>query len=114
MTRPAINTVISLIRDGWDDGDKWGSAINALFDIAEVMSAAGIEVPEELEYRRSILDKRTIVEMATQDPDSGTSYDAYVLAEEYIAGNITAKELRLAALTLNRYVAACVAAGLDY
>ncbi len=112
MPRPAINNVISLIRDGWDDGDKWGSAIDALFDIAEVMSAAGIEVPEELEYRRSILDSRTLADMARED--SQEPYGTYVLAEEYITGNITAKELRLAALTLNRYVAACVAAGLDY
>lgn len=115
MRRSKLNTVMALVYDGWDDGDKWGSAIGALFDIAEVMSAAGIEVPAELEYRRSPLDNRTIADMATEDRDyGGTSYGEYVLAEEYIAGNITAKELRLAALTLNRYVAACVAAGLDY
>lgn len=115
MHRSKLNTVMALVYEGWDDGDKWGSAIGALFDIATVMDAAGIEVPAELEYRRSPLDNRTIVEMATENRDYGeTSYGEYVLASEYWAGNVTDNELRLAALTLNRYVAACVAAGLDY
>lgn len=116
MPRTAINTAISLIRDGWDDGDKWGSAINALFDVANVMDAADIDVPEELEFHRSYLDIRSLADMANEERDdyAESTYGEFVLASEYLAGNITENDMRLAALTLNRYLALCRAAGLDY
>lgn len=114
MTRHAINPVIDSIRDGWDDGDKWGSAIGALFDIAEVMYSAGIPVPTELKYRHGLYEPLTIAEMATEDPDGDTTFNMYAIASEYLVGNIADNDLRLAALTLNRYCDMCRAAGLDY
>lgn len=107
------NLVISIVREGWDSGDKWGSAMLALCDIADVMAAADVPVPGELQYRRSVLDSRTVSDIATGDPDM-TSYGARVIAEEYLAGRVDVRALTLAALALSRYVDACKRAGLDY
>lgn len=107
------NLVISLVRDGWDSGDKWGSALGALSDIADVMHAAGVPVPPELGYAPSILDSRTVADIAKGDPDT-TPHDARMIATEYLAGRIGDRTLTLAALSLNRYADACRAAGLDY
>jgi hypothetical protein len=114
MTRHAINPVIDYVRDWWDSGDPWGTAINALFDLAEVMYAAGIPIPAELEYQHGAYESETVEEMATESDDGQTPYGVFVFASEYLAGNITERDMRLAALTLNRYVDACRAAGLDY
>lgn len=110
----SLNLAIALVRDGWDAGDPWGSAMLALGDVADVMYAAGLPVPEELEYRPSPLtDERTLADIVSDDPGT-TPYDARVIASECLAGRIDARTLRLAALTLNRYADACRAAGLDY
>jgi hypothetical protein len=114
MTRHAINPVIDYVRDWWDSGDPWGTAIDALFDLAEVMYSAGMAIPEELEYQHGAYEPESLEEMATEDPDGQTSYGVFVFASEYLAGNITERDMRLAALTLNRYCDMCRAAGLDY
>jgi hypothetical protein len=112
MTRHGINPVLHYVQDSWDDGDKWGSALSALFAIAEVMDAAWIQVPEELEFRRSPLDNRTVWDMADESQEQDLL--VFDLATAYLAGNINAHDMRLAALTLNRYCDMCRAAGLDY
>jgi hypothetical protein len=114
MTRHAINPVIDYVRDSWDGGDPWGTAINALFDLAEVMYAAGIPIPDELEYRHGAYEPMTVEEMATESADGQQSYNEWVFASAYLSGEITERDMRLAALTLNRYLALCKDAGLDY
>lgn len=114
MPRHAINPVIDYVRDWWDGGDPWGTAINALFDLAEVMYSAGMAIPEELEYRHGPFEPSTVEEMATEDPDGQTSYGVFVFASAYLSGEFTENDMRLAALTLNRYLALCRDAGLDY
>lgn len=111
-----LNRAMVLIREGWDKGDPWGSALNALFAVATVMHATDIEVPAELEFRRGLGDNRTIRDLARSVPDgyNDTTYDEFVLASEYLAGNVTDRDLTLAALTLNRYTNAARTAGLDY
>lgn len=44
------NPAIDVIREGWDDGDKWGSALTAQFDVAETLTRYGAHVPDEWEY----------------------------------------------------------------
>jgi hypothetical protein len=114
MSRHAINPVIDYVRDWWDDGDPWGTAINALFDLAEVMYSAGIPIPEELEYRHGTYEAESLEEMATENEDGQTPYAVFVFASAYLSGEITENDMRLAALTLNRYLALCRSAGLDY
>lgn len=114
MSRHAINPVIDLIRDGWDAADPWGTAINALFDLAEVVYAADIPIPEELGYQPGACEPESLEDMATEHGDGQTPFNVYLFASEYLAGNITERDMRLAALTLNRYCDMCRAAGLDY
>ena len=114
MTRHAINPVIDYVSDRWDGGDPWGTAINALFDLAEVMYAAGIPIPAELEYQHGACEPETVEEMAIENPDGQTPYGVFEFASAYVSGEITENDMRLAALTLNRYVALCRDAGLDY
>lgn len=114
MTRHAINPVIDYVRDWWDSGDPWGTAINALFDLAEVMYSAGIPIPEELEYQHGACEPESLEDMATESDGGQTSAGVFVFASAYLSGEITENDMRLAALTLNRYCDMCRAAGLDY
>lgn len=111
-----LNLAVALVREGWDKRNPWESAISALFSVATVMHAAGIEVPSELKFRRGLGDNRTLRDLARSVPDgyNDTTYDEFVLASEYLAGNIDDRTLTLAALTLNRYTRAAEAAGLSY
>lgn len=53
--RPTRNPVIESLRDSWDGGDNWGSALTALFAVCDVMSDLSIEIPSEWEFSQSIM-----------------------------------------------------------
>lgn len=44
------NPVLDALRDSFDGGDAWGSALSAHFDIAECLYRNGATVPEAWEF----------------------------------------------------------------
>ena len=48
-----VNPVLEAFRDSYDKYDAWGSALNALFDIAECLHRNGAEVPGHWEFTPS-------------------------------------------------------------
>ena len=102
----ACPTLASL-REGWDDHDPWGSAMSAAGTVCDLMTIVGIPVPPELDYQPAGLP--TMSELISSD-----DVELAALAHLYAAGEIDAADLTHAALILNRYIDAAVAAGRSY
>ena len=49
------NPILSIFRENFDDGDKWGSTINFLFALCDVAMDYGVHIPVELQYVASPL-----------------------------------------------------------
>jgi hypothetical protein len=44
------NPVLTVLRENFDSGDKWGSNIRFLFSLCDVALEYGVSVPVELQY----------------------------------------------------------------
>lgn len=107
--------VLFLLREGWDHGDRWGSAMMAAGAVCDVATVAGEldSIPDGLQYRPGVgLLSLTLDDLATGD--LADSYEVATLAAAYIAGEITGADLDLAARILDRYLDVLRAAGEDY
>lgn len=107
---PAIDAMI----DSFDGGDPWGSAMAMAFAVAEVSRAKGLTEPGAiLEYRPSpIAGSVTLSQLAGGTTDSG--YEAEMLADAVIQGDVSDEDLTIAARVLHKYLHLCKTAGLDY
>lgn len=47
------NPILSIFRENFDDGDKWGSTISFLFALCDIAMTYGVEIPEELHFSQS-------------------------------------------------------------
>jgi len=81
-----------------DNGDPWGSAMSALFDIAEELDRRGDEVPAEWEYRPGALG-----------PGAPDTYFAQAVLPLY-----DASDMRAFGSVLARYTDNLRAAGMSY
>jgi hypothetical protein len=98
-------TIRSLIRDSFDDGDKWGSIMAHRFTIADALNREGGEIPHAWEYRAGLF--------AGDEPDPD-DWHAVEYAEAIEAGEFTLDELTHAGNVLRRYGDALERAGHSY
>jgi len=116
LRRPCqASPVLYALRAGgsWDDGDRWGSAMSWLGEVCDLLDIVGGDIPAACGYRRSPVDDRTLDDLYA-DNDGDISVEIADLAADYRAGRVTAQHLTTAAKILDRYIDACVRAGLDY
>lgn len=106
LTRPNANPILSVMRDDFGS-DDWGTAISWAFGVAEVLHAAGEDVPAELEFQPS--------PYVHVDPDHEPEEypDAYVWSMR-MNGDATVEELQFAGRCLARYLDWLRAAGRSY
>ena len=92
----------SVIRDGADPGDRWGSAMMTAGGMCDVLCLIGADVPAELGYSPGMAG-----------PDV-TEYPACEFLASVESGNIDAADLYRAAEIMHHYLDRLVAAGEDY
>ena len=98
-------TIRSLIRDSFDDGDKWGSIMAHRFTIADALYREGGEIPHEWQYRAGMGAGGDV------DPED---WQAVEYAREIDADGFTLDELTHAGNVLARYGDALERAGHSY
>lgn len=108
------NPVLVLMREDDVKGDPWGTAMAWGFGIAEVLHAAGEEVPSEMQYSPS-----AYVRLSSERPDEYPDCDVWDLLNQtpgtYIPGfGATLEQIQDAGRMISRYIDWCKAAGLDY
>lgn len=47
------NPVLTVLRENFDDGDKWGSTVNFLFALCDIAMTYDVPIPAELEFSQS-------------------------------------------------------------
>lgn len=104
--RPNKNLVLQYMRDDDIATDPWGTSMAWGFAVAEVLYAAGEEVPDELDYQPS-----PFVVMSSERPDEWPDAEVWDLLHN---GEITVSELQTAGRCLHRYIELARAAGRDY
>jgi hypothetical protein len=126
LRRPLqLNPAVTAAREPGDDGDPWGSGMAAAWAVVTVADALGMDIPAEMGYSRGATTRAVVDGLADALDCEGDSscddithgehdYATGLVAAEYRAGNITRDHLKLAMLTLSRYLDAARAAGLDY
>lgn len=105
------NPVITVFRENFDTGDKWGSTINFLFALCDIATVFDVEIPAELEFSASPLG-------ADIEDDSYQSILGLMSAGMYIHAPLTLEEFRKhvghALKVLGRYDSLLRLAGEDY
>ncbi len=92
----------SVIRDGADPGDRWGSAMLASAGMCDVLCHVGAPIPPGLGYSPG---------MAGPDVTEDPACEFLALTE---AGDIDTADLYRAAEIMDHYLDRLVAAGEDY
>ena len=108
---------LSILADGWDEHDAWGSTTTAALCLADVAGAAGLtEVWDVLEYTPGLAAPTSlhVLANALDDDDAPVQYGAMLLAAAYLVGDVSDADLLLAARVLARHLDACRNAGLAY
>lgn len=99
------NPVLELFRtEQFDPYDKWGSALNAQFDIAECLFRYGATIPDDWEFSTGLAAGSELAEDA-----SWFAMEIDLLMRQGHVSNI-----RHAGEVLKRYVALCEREGLSY
>lgn len=119
MARRHHSPVIAVLVDGWDDGDRWGSAMSAAWAVAEVARAAGTapEVDQILSVSWGMggpIDLHEAADESNRDDPGDISFETHCLAAAYLDGAVTMRDLTFAARVLSRYIDICDRAGLSY
>lgn len=100
------NPVTELVRENWDTGDRWGSAIGALFDIALTLWRLDVWIPSSWGFSPGA---------APQEPP--TDGDGYLEQELYAgvtSGLWTYDDLRAAGKVIERLGAIYHGRGMSY
>lgn len=108
------NPVLVLMREDDIQGDPWGTAMAWAFAIAEVLHAAGEDVPQEMQYSPS-----PYVQTTAECPEEYPDCQVWDLLNEtpgaYIDGfGATIEQIQDAGRIIARYLDWCKDAGLSY
>jgi hypothetical protein len=81
------NPILSVLRETFDAGDKWGSNINFLFALCDIATKYEVEIPAELEFSPSPFGGDT-------DCYEYQSLEGLLIEGEYIYRALTLEEFR--------------------
>lgn len=116
MAKKLHNPALAIFMDSWDDGDPWGSAMEAAWAIAVVSYAQGVtEAVYALDYKPSPLGSPTWDDLLS-DATEGTDITIQMndLAEAVEAERVSDEDLTQAAKIITRYLNICKLADRDY
>lgn len=128
IPRPStLSRAVSFLRAFlWDDAqyEPWATGMFAGFAICSVLDTfevAGV-IPESLQYRASMFQTRSIINLSQIDSDleetgeNAYGADSYTVetALAWRRGEVTTEELEVAAEVVSRYLDLCKRAGRDY
>ena len=105
-TREGRSIVRQTIRESWDRGDVWGSALGMHFAIADTLQLTDNGVPTAWQYRPAAL--------LTEDTHYEESSDSGQLLDAYQMGDVSSDDLVYWGNVLSRYADLCKRAGRDY
>lgn len=104
---PTANPVLDLVRDSFDGGDPYGSAILAWFAVADVAYVVGVYIPADWQYRPGAF-------LSEERLRGEGDYLAIEILDNLDRGLITEGQLIHAGEVLARYVGFCKRAGVGY
>jgi hypothetical protein len=81
------NPILTVMRETFDDGDKWGSNINFLFALCDIATKYEVSIPSELQYVASPFGQDT-------EAYEFQSLEALMIEGEYIHRALTLEEFR--------------------
>lgn len=107
-----MHTIIRAeLRNDWDNGDAWGSAMSSWHSIADVLYIAGESIPNDWAYHNPWPPAHVVHRIYDEDNGDWLAAD---LREAYYTNLVTADDLRHAGNVLARYSNILDAAGRSY